>query len=184
MPLRHSPTRMPCTVRLIPKERCTSFREYRGGAGPVVCHDIKAPWSGLVLACSRFTCHPRETHPSAARRMSRPVARPGRSKDRPVDRPNCGGSGENRTLDIRSANAVLFRLSYAPTIERCFPFVIELAEQAGLEPAISCVTGRRPGLLDHCSVLSVYACIRPACKHAGDENIILLFFFLQSIPTK
>lgn len=59
-----------------------------------------------------------------------------------------------------------------------FPrFVLELAEQAGLEPAISCVTGRRPGLLDHCSVVSVYASIHVACKHAGLPNIILLFFF-------
>ncbi len=46
-----------------------------------------------------------------------------------------GGSGQNRTVDTRIFSPVLYRLSYRATKK--------LAVPTGLEPAISCVTGRR-----------------------------------------
>ena len=48
---------------------------------------------------------------------------------------NSGGSGQNRTVDTRIFSPVLYRLSYRA--------IKKMAVPTGLEPAISCVTGRR-----------------------------------------
>ena len=48
-----------------------------------------------------------------------------------------GGAGQNRTADTWSFNPLLYQLSYRANLK----FI--MAVPTGLEPAISCVTGRR-----------------------------------------
>ncbi len=55
-----------------------------------------------------------------------------------------GGAGQNRTADTRSFNPLLYQLSYRAIKNKLFIFVnwIEMTVPTGIEPAISCVTGR------------------------------------------
>ena len=61
------------------------------------------------------------------------------------------GAGRNRTADTCSFNALLYRLSYRAIWNKTIVFFSQLRETVptGLEPVISCVTGRRPNQLDH-----------------------------------
>ncbi len=74
------------------------------------------------------------------------------------------GAGRNRTADTCSFNALLYRLSYQPfeSFYRICSSQIERDGPTGLEPVISCVTGRRPNQLDHGTRLIAGAGFEPA----------------------
>ncbi len=58
------------------------------------------------------------------------------------NQPEAGATGRNRTSDTRIFSPLLYQLSYRG---------IKMAELTGVEPAISCVTGRHVRPLHHSS---------------------------------